>query len=102
MPNYLASLQHTVRRDAGAAERTGLENRSRGNSTGGSNPPLSATIQTVSLTAFNDSRHTWYSVGIRPESLSCYHHLLISSKQEASALKKFSLCECTHVSGLTK
>ena len=43
MPNYLASWQPSERRDAGAAERTGLENRSRGNSTGGSNPPLSAT-----------------------------------------------------------
>lgn len=29
------------RRDAGAAERTSLENWSRGNATGGSNPPLS-------------------------------------------------------------
>ena len=47
MPNFLASWQPSERRDAGAAERTGLENRSRGNSTGGSNPPLSATIQTL-------------------------------------------------------
>ena len=44
MPNFLASWQPSERRDAGAAERTGLENRSRGNSTGGSNPPLSATL----------------------------------------------------------
>ncbi len=42
MPNYLASWQPLKRRDARAAEWTGLENRSRGNSTGGSNPPLSA------------------------------------------------------------
>lgn len=42
MPNFLASWQPSERRDAGAAERTGLENRSGGNSTGGSNPPLSA------------------------------------------------------------
>lgn len=77
----------------------GLENRSRGNSTGGSNPPLSATIQTLSLTAFNDPRHTWYvtpdilvySVGIRTGSLSYHHHLLISSKQHVSVLKKSSL-----------
>lgn len=40
MPNFLASWQPSERRDAGAAERTGLENRSRGNSTGGSNPSL--------------------------------------------------------------
>lgn len=40
MPNFLASLQQSERRDAGAAERTGLENRSGGNSTGGSNPSL--------------------------------------------------------------
>ena len=38
MPNFLASWQPSERRDAGAAERTGLENRSRGNSTGGSIP----------------------------------------------------------------
>ncbi len=38
MPNFLASWQPSERRDAGAAERTGLENRSGGNSTGGSNP----------------------------------------------------------------
>lgn len=54
MPNYLASLQHTIRRDAGAAERTGLENRSGGNSTGGSNPPLSATIQTLTILHVSD------------------------------------------------
>lgn len=47
MPNYLASLQHTIRRDAGAAERTGLENRCGGNSAEGSNPSLSATIQAL-------------------------------------------------------
>lgn len=34
MPNYLASWQPPKRRDARAAEWTGLENRSRGNSTG--------------------------------------------------------------------
>ena len=44
MPNFLASWQPSERRDAGAAERTGLESRSGGNSTGGSNPPLSAKI----------------------------------------------------------
>jgi hypothetical protein len=54
MPNFLALLQPSKRRDAGAAERTGLENRSRGNSTGGSNPPLSASIQSVTRFAFND------------------------------------------------
>ncbi len=54
MPNFLASWQPSERRDAGAAERTGLENRSRGNSTGGSNPPLSATIQAVSTSSFSD------------------------------------------------
>ena len=64
MPNYLASWQPLKRRDAGAAERDGLENRSRGNSTGGSNPPLSAIIQSVTRLTFNDSRHTWFSVGI--------------------------------------
>ena len=64
MPNYLASWQPLKRRDAGAAERTGLENRSRGNSTGGSNPPLSATIQALTRFTFNDSRHSWYCVGI--------------------------------------
>ena len=47
MPNFLASWQPSERRDAGAAERTGLENRSGGNSTGGSNPPLSGKIQYV-------------------------------------------------------
>ncbi len=55
MPNFLASWQPSERRDAGAAERTGLENRSRGNSTGGSNPPLSATIQLVMLNIVCDS-----------------------------------------------
>ncbi len=55
MPNFLASWQPSGRRDAGAAERTGLENRSRGNSTGGSNPPLSATIQLVMLNVVCDS-----------------------------------------------
>jgi hypothetical protein len=55
MPNFLASWQPSERRDAGAAERTGLENRSRGNSTGGSNPPLSATIQLVMLNVVCDS-----------------------------------------------
>ncbi len=54
MPNFLASWQPSERRDAGAAERTGLENRSRGNSTGGSNPPLSATIQTLTAFHFSD------------------------------------------------
>ncbi len=54
MPNFLASWQPSERRDAGAAERTGLENRSRGNSTGGSNPPLSATIQLVMLNVVCD------------------------------------------------
>ena len=54
MPNFLASWQPSERRDAGAAERTGLENRSRGNSTGGSNPPLSATIQTLTVFPFSD------------------------------------------------
>ncbi len=49
MPNFLASWQPSERRDAGAAERTGLENRSRGNSTGGSNPPLSATLSMTYL-----------------------------------------------------
>ena len=49
MPNFLASWQPLKRRDAGAAERTGLENRSRGNSTGGSNPPLSATLSMTYL-----------------------------------------------------
>lgn len=49
MPNFLASLQQSERRDAGAAERTGLENRSGGNSTGGSNPPLSANHSTKSI-----------------------------------------------------
>ena len=33
MPNFLASWQPSERRDAGAAERTGLENRS------GATPP---------------------------------------------------------------
>ena len=47
MPNFLASWQPSERRDAGAAERTGLENRSGGNSTGGSNPPLSAKLMKV-------------------------------------------------------
>ena len=55
MPNFLASWQPSERRDAGAAERTGLENRSRGNSTGGSNPPLSTTIQLVMLNVVCDS-----------------------------------------------
>ena len=55
MPNYLASWQPPERRDAGAAERTGLENRSRGNSTGGSNPPLSATIQALTITPVSDT-----------------------------------------------
>ncbi len=55
MPNFLTSWQPSERRDAGAAERTGLENRSRGNSTGGSNPPLSATIQLVMLNVVCDS-----------------------------------------------
>ena len=64
MPNYLASWQPSERRDAGAAERTGLENRSRGNSTGGSNPPLSAIIQSLTAKPFNDPSHTWYDVGI--------------------------------------
>ena len=54
MPNFLASWQPSERRDAGAAERTGLENRSRGNSTGGSNPPLSATIQALSPPRVSD------------------------------------------------
>ena len=45
--NFLASWQPSERRDAGAAERTGLENRSGGTSTGGSNPPLSAKIQSL-------------------------------------------------------
>lgn len=40
MPNFLASWQPSERRDAGAAERTGLENRSRGNSTGVQIPSL--------------------------------------------------------------
>ena len=66
MPNNLASWQPAKRRDAGAAERTGLENRSRGNSTGGSNPPLSANIQALTSLPFNDTCHTWYSVGIFP------------------------------------
>ncbi|KJM46745.1 hypothetical protein SS20_09520 [Klebsiella aerogenes] len=35
--------------------RIGLENRSRGNSTGGSNPPLSATIQSLTLILFSDA-----------------------------------------------
>ena len=56
MPNFLASWQPSERRDAGAAERTGLENRSRGNSTGGSNPPLSATIQALTLPVVSDTR----------------------------------------------
>ena len=43
---------------AGAAERTSLENWSRGNSTGGSNPPLSATIQSLTNKSFNDPHHS--------------------------------------------
>ena len=58
MPNFLASWQPSERRDAGAAERTGLENRSRGNSTGGSNPPLSATIQPLTPFRFSDKNLT--------------------------------------------
>ena len=37
-------------------DQDGLENRSRGNSTGGSNPPLSATIQTLTLPVVSDTR----------------------------------------------
>ncbi len=68
MPNFLASWQPSERRDAGAAERTGLENRSGGNSTGGSNPPLSAKIQSLTHHQVSDKNHTWnyleYFVGI--------------------------------------
>lgn len=46
------------RRDAGAAERTSLENGSRGNATGGE-IPLSATIQTLTPRLVCDAFHTW-------------------------------------------
>lgn len=91
MPNYLASWQPPKRRDARAAEWTGLENRSRGNSTGGSNPPLSATIQTLSTIPFNDSCHTWYSVGIFTWYKTRHHHLLICPILEDPVWEKFSL-----------
>lgn len=91
MPNYLASWQPPKRRDARAAEWTGLENRSRGNSTGGSNPPLSATIQTLSTLPFNDSCHTWYSVGIFTWYKTRHHHLLICPILEDPMWEKFSL-----------
>lgn len=44
MPNFLALWQLFERRDAGAAERTGFENWSRGNFTGGLNFFFFATL----------------------------------------------------------
>ncbi len=75
MPNYLASWQPSERRDARAAEWTGLENRSRGNSTGGSNPPLSATFPTLLLvTDFIPKISRVYLMNVTHHGETCHVH----------------------------
>lgn len=55
MPNFLASWQQSERRDAGAAERTGLENRSRATLPGVQIPLSPPIIQTASPPHVSDT-----------------------------------------------